>query len=168
MERPAVINYTRRSVRGFSLIELLIVIVLLGILAVIAIPQFANASGGAKEGSLATIVKTVRSQVALYKLQHGDQLPDLAAASAGSDHFRPLLDTSVYGVPPQTYGPYLMTVPVNPMTQGSTVNNVASFDAAGRPDPVPNSDFLYDYGGGTGSGMVWGTTNRATGTPLIQ
>jgi prepilin-type N-terminal cleavage/methylation domain-containing protein len=163
-----VIHHTRNPLRGFSLIELLIVIILLGVLATIAIPQFANASAEAKEGSLATIVQTVRSQVAIYKLQHGDQLPDLAAASAGSDHFRPLLDTSVYGVPPQTYGPYLLSVPVNPVTQGSTVNNVASFDAAGNPDAVANSDFLYDYGAGAGSGMIWGTTNRATGTPLIQ
>jgi hypothetical protein len=36
----------------------------------------------------------------------------------------------------------------------------------GVPDPVPGADFIYDYGGGQGTGALWGTTNRATGAVL--
>ena len=158
----------RKPAAGFSLIELLMVIICLAVLAVIAVPQFANASGGTRVNSLATVVQTVRAQVGVYKLQHGDQLPDLATASADREYFRPLMETSVHGTPPRTYGPYLLSVPVNPLTGGSVVNNVVSYDAQGRPQPVPDSDFLYDYAGGAGTGMIWGTTNRSVGTPLIQ
>ncbi len=162
------LHHTRRPVSGFTLIELLIVIILLGVMAGISIPQFANTSAGAKESSLASTVQTIRAQVAMYKLQHGDQLPDLAAASAGNNHFRPLLERSVFGNPPQNYGPYLLTAPVNPLTGGSTVMNVGTFNAAGHPDPVAGADFLYDYAGGNGTGMVWGAIDRASGRPLIQ
>src|SRR3712207_2472869 len=77
-ENLAMLYPVRKPAAGFSLIELLMVIVVLAVLAVIAVPQFANASGGTRVNSLATVVQTVRAQVGIYKLQHGDQLPDLA------------------------------------------------------------------------------------------
>ena len=149
--------------RGFSLIEIMIVIVILGILAAIATPQFASASSEARRSSLLTISRTAANQVQLYKLQHGDQLPDLAAASAGGNHFQQLLTVTVYNG--SNYGPYTQGVPVNPMTEGSTVRNAVSF-TSGVPDPVPGADFIYDYGGGQGNGNIWGTSDRASGTPV--
>ena len=162
-------NIPRKAPGGFTLIELLIVILLLGIMAGITVPQFANSSKSAREGALATTTHTIRGQVAMYKLQHGDELLDLAAASAGGNHFAPLTTVTVYGTPAQNRGPYMQSVPVNPVTNGSVVMNATTFDAAGRPNPVPGADFIYDYGaGGAGSGNVWGTTDRATGTPMTD
>ena len=155
--------------RGFTLIELLIVILILGIMAGITVPQFTNSSRTAREAALASMAHTLRGQVAIYKLQHGDQLPDLAAASGAGNHFEPLATVTTYGTPPQNRGPYLQGVPVNPITGGSVVLNATTFNAAGQPNPVPGADFIYDYGpGGTGSGNVWGTTDRATGSPLLE
>ena len=162
---------TRKSVgghRAFTLIELLFVILLLGVMAAITIPQFANASGGARDSSLSSTVHTIRAQLLMYKLHHGDQLPDLEAASAAGQHFRPLVEKHTFGTPPQTYGPYLLGPPVNPLTEGSRVLNATTFGASGVPDPVPGADFIYDYGGGHGSGTLWGTTDRASGRPFIQ
>ena len=148
---------------AFTLIELLIVIVLLGIVAAISIPQFTSSSASARASALASTLQSVKGQVDLYKLQHGDQLPDLTAASALGEHFRPLAERSTYGNPPKSYGPYLSSVPVNAMTGGSTVMNATSFGADGRPAAVPGADFIYDYGGGSGTGKLWGTADRATG-----
>src|SRR3982751_3820341 len=64
---------TRKS--GFTLVEILIVVIILGILAAIVIPQFTNASQDARKNSLTSQLQTMRSQVELYKLQHLDQLP---------------------------------------------------------------------------------------------
>ena len=156
----------RKPAAGFTLIELLIVIVLLGVLAGIVIPSFANNNAKAKEAALAKVVQTVRSQVLLYKMQHGDELPNLPNASALNNHFRPLLEVSTYGTPPRDYGPYLLSVPVNPVTGGSRVRNATSVNAAGLPDPIPGADFIYDYGGGNGTGGLWGTVSSTTGVPL--
>ena len=42
-----------QKAKGFTLVEILIVVVILGILAAIVIPQFTNASESAKASSLA-------------------------------------------------------------------------------------------------------------------
>src|SRR5207237_3761058 len=70
-------NMTRLQPRGFTLVEILIVVIILGILAAIVIPQFANASQDARESALLSQLQTLRSQIELYKLQHKDVLPDL-------------------------------------------------------------------------------------------
>ncbi len=59
---------------GFTLVEILIVVIILGILAAIVIPQFTNASQDARRNSLMSQLQTVRSQIELYKLQHKDAL----------------------------------------------------------------------------------------------
>src|SRR5271154_3169812 len=65
--------------RGFTLVEILIVVIILGILAAIVIPQFTNASNDARNNSIASTLQTIRSQIELFKIQHADTPP----ASAG-------------------------------------------------------------------------------------
>src|SRR4051794_25278458 len=64
---------------GFTLVEILIVVIILGILAAIVIPQFTNASTNARVASTVSQLQSLRSQIQLYKLQHNDTLPDLVA-----------------------------------------------------------------------------------------
>src|SRR6476646_11580421 len=61
--------------KGFTLVEILIVVIILGILAAFVIPQFTSASQDARKNSLTSQLQTLRSQLELYKLQHLDQLP---------------------------------------------------------------------------------------------
>ncbi len=65
--------------RGFTLVEILIVVVILGVLAAIVIPQFSQASSEANLNTLLGNLQTVRSQIQLYKVQHNDLLPGQAA-----------------------------------------------------------------------------------------
>ena len=60
---------------GFTLIEILIVVVLLGILATIIIPQITVSSDDAKLNSLKTSLNNMRSAVELYYYQHGNRYP---------------------------------------------------------------------------------------------
>jgi type II secretion system protein G len=66
--------------KGFTLVEILIVVVILGILAAIVIPQFTNASTAAKESNLKSNLQTVRSQIELYKIHNNDTPPADATA----------------------------------------------------------------------------------------
>src|SRR5205085_7357056 len=67
---------------GFTLVEILIVVIILGILAAIVIPQFTSASQDARKNSLTSQLQTIRSQLELYKLQHLDKLPSTLVGSS--------------------------------------------------------------------------------------
>ena len=140
----------RRLSRGFTLIEILIVVIILGILAAIVIPQFSSASNDARKSNVQSTVQTLRSQVALYKLQHQDTLPDLVTS------WNPLiLKTDAAGsttpaAGAQTFGPYMQDTPTNSLNgKTNVVNGTGSVTTA--------CGFVYDYASGAGSGKVWGT-----------
>ncbi|MEM7227674.1 MAG: prepilin-type N-terminal cleavage/methylation domain-containing protein [Planctomycetota bacterium] len=61
----------RTQNRAFTLIEILIVVVILGILAAIVVPQFSEASDDAAESSVKSTLQTVRAQLELYKFKNG-------------------------------------------------------------------------------------------------
>jgi general secretion pathway protein G len=61
------------------LIEILIVVVILGILAAIVIPQFSEASDDANESAIKSTLQTVRAQIELYKFKEGALPASLAA-----------------------------------------------------------------------------------------
>ena len=108
--------------KGFTLVEILIVVVILGILAAIVIPQFTSASQDAKKSSALSQLQTIRSQIELYKNQHNDAEPDLVT---NWDQFTEYTDidgnTNATKTTVFKYGPYMQKAPVNPFTQGSDV-----------------------------------------------
>lgn len=123
-------TFRNRPAKGFTLVEILIVVVILGILAAIVIPQFTSASETAKASSLQSQLQTIRSQLELYQVQHNGNYPTLAqlwdnltqttdvdGATSGSD-----------------FGPYLQKAPMNPFVGASNVTAAATgawkYDAA--------------------------------------
>lgn len=117
--------------RAFTLIEVLIVVIVLGILAAVVIPQYTDASTDAKTSSLRTNLATIRTQLQLYKLQHNDTWPLLTTftnqmtLSSKADGTTAAIGTSGY-----TYGPYLLTIPNNPFTSTNTVSAGAADSSA--------------------------------------
>jgi len=117
-----------KAKHGFTMVEILIVVVILGILAAIVIPQLTDASTNAKLASLCSDLQTIRSQIELYKVQHNDNLPGVPnGAHTATAGFEDSLThaTDIYGVLdttlPYDYGPYLQTIPKNPFTDTNTV-----------------------------------------------
>jgi len=60
-----------RNQKGFTLVELVIVIVILGILAAIAVPKFVNLGGKAKEAAAEANIGALRAAATLYYAEHG-------------------------------------------------------------------------------------------------
>ena len=113
---------------GFTLVEILIVVVILGILAAIVIPQFTEASTEAKSSSLMSDLQTVRSQIELFKIQHSDALPGDANGVTFANAMTQYTDAdgsiSATQAPGNgRFGPYLQKIPTNPFATagGNTV-----------------------------------------------
>lgn len=66
-----------RMKKAFTLVEILIVVVILGILAAIVVPQFTNATQDAQAGNLKTQLSTLQNQIELYKART-NAYPDLS------------------------------------------------------------------------------------------
>ena len=134
---------------AFTLVELLIVVIIIGILAAVAIPQFGDSATDAKLAALDANLATLRGSMELYYHQHGSTHPGIikthkvgaaAAAAHGSvgeafsmqltqysDAGGNTADTAAAAFP---YGPYLRRgIPKNPLAvlgiaDASTVNVV--------------------------------------------
>lgn len=103
--------------RGFTLVEILIVVVILGVLAAIVVPQFLSAAATARNNSLQMDLNRVRTQLEIYKVHHRDAWPSLAALvdqltqSSNAQGATAAPGTSGYPL-----GPYVREFPVNPRT----------------------------------------------------
>jgi len=123
--------------RGFTLVEILIVVVILGILAAIVIPQFTQASTEAKVNSLCSDLQTLRSQIELYKVQHNDNPPTLADFETQMVYCTNISGTAA-GTPSKErdeangfiYGPYLERIPDNPFSDASVADDVVVWGSA--------------------------------------
>lgn len=72
--------------RGFTLIELVMVIVILGILAAVAIPKFVDLSSDAKSSALAGVVGSINSASAInYAARSVNATKGVATASSTCD-----------------------------------------------------------------------------------
>jgi general secretion pathway protein G len=158
-----------RKISGFTLIEILIVVIILGILAAIVIPQFTNASTEAMESSLASQLQTLRSQIGLYKLQHSDT-PPAAATSAG---FWTAMSTqtdangAAYTAGTSTtgpFGPYFTSAVTNPLMP-SAVDATTGDGTVGVSSTAAGTD-AWEYNSATGE--IHGVMPTAPGASTYQ
>jgi general secretion pathway protein G len=154
-----------RNAKGFTLVEILIVVIILGILAAIVIPQFTNASQDARKNSLTSQLQTIRSQIELYKLQHKDQMPTGLGGGGATDWDKLTTQTDAdqaayTGAAGQTgpFGPYLQQAPANPLNGSTSVLAIAADVSAGDPSTTTTAGFLFN----PTTGKVWGTSAKFT------
>jgi prepilin-type N-terminal cleavage/methylation domain-containing protein len=90
--------------RAFTLIEILIVVVILGILAAIVIPKFTDAAEQTNETSVARTLQVVRHQVEYYRAR------ELADPNLLGGQWDDLLQSD-----------YLHSVPLNPLNLSTVI-----------------------------------------------
>ncbi len=138
----------RRKQQGFTLVEILIVVVILGILAAIVIPQFTSASESARASSLITQLQSIRSQLELAQIQHTGSYPDLSTDwNQMTNATDPVAGYTIPTTPDgDEVGPYLQQPPNNPF-QASTV--VTTFTAGTNLTPADGTaGWAYDQTSG--------------------
>jgi general secretion pathway protein G len=152
----------RRASRGFTLVEILIVVIILGILAAIVIPQFTNASTQARQSNLSTQVQSLEQQIALYQLQHNTAATSPLDLVSGWTQLTEYTDinggVSAAADSTHIFGPYLNSVPVNPLTD-PTNGSVVAADPSSKPGWVYNSTTGKIYATGTVSTNYFNPTD---------
>jgi prepilin-type N-terminal cleavage/methylation domain-containing protein len=163
-----------RNRRGFTLIEVLIVVVILGILAATVLPQFASSTANAKESSLRADLSQIRAQIQLYKFQHDGVLPSGTAANViaqltqATDINGNLAPT--VGAAGYAYGPYLINqLPNNPyITNGSGLVVATTALTSASSSPATGIGWVYSTLTGQVISNTSSTQYTADGTTLLS
>ena len=144
------------DVHGFSLIELVIVVVILGLIAGIAIPRFTQASRGSAEAALRADLKMLREAIDLYAAEHNGDWPSLRAAGdevgpQNGEAFKRQLTwyTAENGEASRTkdatyyLGPYLWKIPPLPVGSRAGKDAVATINYFSTPG-IPGPDYGWE------------------------
>jgi len=102
--------------RGFSLVELVIIVAVLGILAAIVIPDFQEHSTQAKEAVAKDSVRILRSVIELYAAQHGGVPPGYE-----DNNLRNVPDGAHFESQTTKAGGYMRKMPKNPFNNLGTM-----------------------------------------------
>ncbi len=130
---PVSSTHTRRSSVGFTLIEILIVVVILGILAAVIVPQFSNAQSSTRATAMRSQLGSLRNQVAAWQIQNGGAVPG-GPGGTSTAMFQTLADDG-YIKPTVNAAPGFVWL-WNP----TTANLALSYDPTIEPS-IPDADF---------------------------
>ncbi len=117
---------TTRRGRAFTLIELVIVVVIIGVVAAIAVPRFGQAAANSQSAAVLATTRQFQTALDHYFEEHRQRSvlvnPDGTRTSDPERLLARLLQTTgedgSLGGP---LGPYLRTVPINPLNRLSTI-----------------------------------------------
>lgn len=148
-------NELRRQVTAaFTLIEILIVVIIIGVLTSIVVPQFGGGTRTPRDATLKDCLRYLRTQIQVYRTQHGDiapgypgddasQAPDATTFVAQMTQFSDA-EGRVSSARSRTYGfgPYLSDMPANPI---SSQNGILVVGGSKIPVPDPSQPYGWIY-----------------------
>lgn len=139
----------KKRIKGFTLVEILIVVIILAILATVVVPLMGHATADTKKAALSDQLHQLRVQIQLYTLQHGDTRPTL-----NGNNWTDLVQTSTFNA--INRGPYLPSIPANNLNGYTNVAVVNTNPNWGDDVAGVGIGFVYN----PVSGVIWGT-NRS-------
>lgn len=129
--------------RAFSLIEIAVVVVIIGIIAAIAVPRMSGAAVRTRVASMRGNLATLNRAAEMYAAEHAGRCPACDAAGAISPDgealaLRLVQSTTETGEQSGAFGPYLLRVPPNPF------NHLATVRIDGAPAGAGTHGWRYD------------------------
>ena len=126
--------YRKAPHYAFSLVELVIVLVIVGVIAAIAVPRLTRGATNAARTAVRSDLASLRNAIELYRAEHEGSFPTLNSFTAQMVHFSNVGGTSFAtsadvgnGI---VYGPYLAAIPPLPVGVRKGAMGVAGANAA--------------------------------------
>lgn len=139
--------------KGFTLVEILIVVAILGILAAVVIPEFQGHRVQAQESTAKEMLQSLRGRMELYTAQHNEIPPgyingDMTDKPDRDVFFAQLTFPSninglwaAPGTAGYDYGPYMNAMPKNPFNGSHEV-----WIMSNNPKVIANSQVSSNFG----------------------
>ena len=89
-----------KRTKGFTLVELVVVIAILGILAGIAIPRFMEATKSARGSKIVADMRTIESAVNIYYVKYGAYPSEEQTGNGPNTNFSTLINNGTWPSPP--------------------------------------------------------------------
>ena len=153
-------SYPKRLIQaGFTLVELLIVVIILAVLAAIIVPQFSSATIDAQEAALDANLARVRSAIELYQAQHLGAYPGANPSSGGTCPTGSNPGTGTASTPNQSFMDQLLQY------SDASGKTCTAGDATFKYGPYLRKGVPHDSITGKGS-VVGDILVTTTGTPI--
>lgn len=154
MMRPSLQSGSIRLRGGFTFVELLIILMILGVLAALVVPTFSTAAASAREANLIDNLRHIRTQLLVYAAEH-DGVPP--GHPGGNVHVAPTYEAFVAQMTTYTdglgnasptrsdgysFGPYLRQIPANPFNGAQTIRFFGPTESL-PPSPTGSEGWFY-------------------------